>query len=105
MANLINKQLGNMQNLMTMQGQGGMPDFRSMLQNPQVKQQMREMYKKYNGDTNALIFDMIKQNPAFANNPILQTAQMAMSGMQNSNGILGTLGISEQDFTNIFHGK
>lgn len=91
-----------MPNPMSMQGQGGMPDFRSMLQNPQVKEQIRNMYKAFNGDANAFMQSLIQNNPNMRNNPMLN---MIMQSRTNPNGILGTLGLSQQDFTDIINGK
>lgn len=85
-------------------GQGGFNKnaLKQMLQNPQVKQQIRQMYKMFNGDTNALMQYLVQQNPALRNNQMLQ---MIMQGQNNPNGILGELGLNKQDFADIINGK
>lgn len=114
MANLINSGFGNQQPINVMNNpMSAMPNnnnanmglnsqnIKAMLQNPQVKQQIRQMYQMFNGDTNALMQSLIQQNPAFKNNPMLQ---MIMNGRNNPNGILGAMGLSQQDFVDIIKG-
>lgn len=111
MANILNH--GN--NSAPQMGNNAQPQFgnrglngnsiQQMLDDPNVQKIIREQYQKYNGDSKALLSDLIKQNPRFQNDPIARTAQMAMNGIQNPNGLLGTMGINPQAFTNIIHGK
>ena len=105
MSNLINRNMGRMgaQMPQPMQGGGMNPqNLKGMLQNPQVKEQIRQMYKMFNGDPNALMQNLIQNNPKLKNNPMLQ---MIMNGRNNPNGILGEFGLSQQEFIDIINGK
>lgn len=104
MGNLINRNMGGHAVPMQqpIQNCNGMPDLKGMLQNPQVKEQIRQMYKIFNGNPNALMQDLVQKNPKLRNNSMLQ---MIMRGQNNPNGILGELGLNQQDFIDIINGK
>lgn len=104
MGNLINRNMGGNGAFTQQSAQGGngMPDLKGMLQNPQVKQQIRQMYKIFNGDSNALMQNLIQNNPKLRNNPMLNTI---MQSRNNPNGILGAFGLNQQDFADIINGK
>ena len=108
MANLINRAMGGnnaaIRPQMAQMPQGGFNKdaLKQMLKNPQVKDQIRQMYRMFNGDTNALMQYLVQQNPALRNNQMLQ---MIMQSQNNPNGILGELGLSQQDFADIINGK
>lgn len=97
-----NNQATQPQMAQMLQGGFNKDSLKQMLQNPQVKQQIRQMYRMFNGDTNALMQYLVQQNPALRNNQMLQ---MIMQSQNNPNGILGELGLNQKDFADIINGK
>lgn len=76
--------------------------IKQMLNNPQFKSKVQQMYSAWKGDQQAFINSMFQDNPQLNNNNILKSV---LSGRANPhqlfNMVLGQCGLTEQDFMSL----
>lgn len=81
---------------------GKQQSVKSMLQNPQVRQQIKNLYAMFNGDQNALVQYFVQSIPQVKNNPMLSTI---IGGGGNADDYLKQYGICTQDIADIVNGQ
>lgn len=76
--------------------------IKMILQNPQFKAQIQQMYSLWQGDQQRFIKSMIQNNPQLNNNPIIMSVLSGrVNGEQMFNQMLGQYGLTQQDFMNL----
>ena len=67
--------------------------------NPQMKSQIKSLYKLYSGNPQGFVQEAMKNYPQLQNNPMLSAALSGDANPQQMvGGMLDKLGISEQEF-------
>jgi hypothetical protein len=72
-----------------------------MLNNPQVKSQIKAMYKLYKGNPNEFIQQTINKSPALQNNPLLKMALNGGNPNKAFQEMLSQAGLTMEDFQEV----
>lgn len=76
--------------------------IKEMLNNPQIKSQIQQLYSLWQGDQQGFINYMIRNNPKLNNNPMLRSVLLGqLNPQQIFNEMLNQYGLTQNDFMSL----